>query len=381
MTIGIDASRAFSPEKTGTENYSYYLMQNLRAFLEHEEVILYVRKGVDIPFDLPRPWKVQEISWKYLWTQGGLSWELFWRPVDRLLVPSHALPWIHPKRSMIVVHGLEYEHIPEAYPFFSRVLLKIMTRLSCIWGRHIITVSESTKKDLIDFYHIDSEKITTIHQSVSDISGQGIGGSHEGKYNKKSSSRPKSRAERSQSCIKEKVSYFLVLGRLETRKNIIRTIEAFEIFKDIYHTNHRLILAGKPGYGYRKIQRKIQNSKYKKNIIERGYISETEKGKLLEHTETLLFLSRAEGFGLPLLEAQVARVPVIASDIPIMHEIAGEGAYFVKKDDMYEIARNMHEISKNDEKKRGILEKGRKNVVRFSWEQCAREIAEVLLKK
>lgn len=358
MIIGIDASRAFSSQPTGIQTYTFFVIQHLRIFLSQEDVVLYIKKNTVIPFPLPSRWKVREISWKYLWTQGGLSWEMFRRPVDVLFVPAHTLPWVCPRRSVVTIHGLEYERCPLGYSWCSRFYMRFFIQRSCKKASSLIAVSQITKKDIGSFYKVDTKKVRVIYE----------GPGNERLQEKKVSSQ-------------KKKPYFLCIGRLEYRKNIVRMIRAFECFKKKYKTDYQLLLVGSPGYGYSAIQKAIKESPFRKDIIEKGYVKEEEKQYLFDGADAFLFLSHAEGFGLPLLEAQAKNIPLVVSDIPIMHEIAGEGAYFVKKDDMYEIARNMHEISKNDEKKRGILEKGRKNVVRFSWERCAREIAEVLLKK
>src|SRR3989344_4737710 len=123
MIIGIDASRAFLKKRTGIEEYAYQTIRHLRPLLcEPHQVILYVRKKwgwqggrlrlllPSIDFELPKNWRVRGIWAPRFWTQGRLSSEmLFGKRPDVLFVPAHTVPLIHPKNTVVVVHGLEYE--------------------------------------------------------------------------------------------------------------------------------------------------------------------------------------------------------------------------------------------------------------------------------
>jgi glycosyltransferase involved in cell wall biosynthesis len=359
MKIGIDASRAFEKNPTGVGVYSREAIAHLREFLKDEEVVLYVRRGATISFDLPEKWRIREIAWKYFWTQGGLSLEMLVRPVDVLFVPAHTLPIVHPKKSVVVVHGLEYERCPEGYSFLSKMLLRWFTKYSCRVAYKIITVSEATKRDLVSFYNIDEKKIRVIYEGVPFFDSETGNEKPETENTKK--------------------PYFLFIGRLETRKNVVRMVEAFDDFRKRSQEMYQLVLAGKPGYGYEQIRQAIDTSPFCEDIIEKGYVSEEEKGELLRNTDALMFFSLAEGFGLPILEAQAMDVPVLCSDIPVFHEIAGKGALFADPRDTKSMMDVMSSITQNEEQMReNVVKWRRENVRRFSWEKCAREIAEVL---
>ncbi len=354
--IGIDASRAFLDQPTGIEKYSFFVIFFLREFLADREVILYVRSHTKIPFPLPEKWKVCEIKWKFFWTQGGLAFEMARRPPHILFVPSHTIPWIHPKRTFVTIHGLEYEKCLRGYSFFSRFFLRLFTRWSSRRS-HIVAVSQSTKKDLISHYGISKKKISVVYEGVLPLVQQK----------------------------KEKpihtIPYFVCIGRLEYRKNIVRTLEAFTLFRERTKKKYKLILVGKPGYGYKNITKAIKKNTFSQDIIEKGYVTEQEKQTILQGAEALLFVSLTEGFGLPILEAQMLKVPVITSFTSIGREIAGKGALFADPKDKESIAKKMIVITEYSRKKYAILQAGQENVKRFSWKKCAKEIAEVLLKK
>lgn len=348
MKIGIDASRAFSPQRTGIEEYSYQIIKHLMDKLDGHQVILYVRKNQKIEFDLPERWSTKVINFPRLWTQIGLSLEMLRHPIDVLFVSGHILPVIHPKRSIVTIHGLEYEMVPEAYSTLERLYMGFFIKKSCKWASRIIAVSKNTKNDLMNLYRIPEEKIFVVYEGVSNDQKIVIK-EHYKKY------RP----------------YLSFIGRLEKRKNIEGIIEAFNILKKKYKVPHKLILAGQEGFGYSDITRKIGKSKFKSDIILPGYVSEEEKYAILVGADVFLFPSYYEGFGLPILEAQSVGTPVITSNLSSMPEVAEESALLVPPEETGMIAEKIHELIADNDFRNAIIEKGKNNVEKFSWARCA----------
>ena len=173
--------------------------------------------------------------------------------------------------------------------------------------------------------------------------------------------------------------YLLFVGRLETRKNIVRIVEAFEFLKEQYHIPHELVLAGKPGYGYEKIRLRILESRFRDEIREVGYVNEEEKWKLLNGADVFLFPTLYEGFGIPILEAQSVEAPVVTSVTSSLPEVAGEGAIFVDPLRMESIAEGVQKLLVESEIRSGIIKRGTHNVSRFSWMSCAKNIARILV--
>lgn len=364
MLIGIDGSRAFLENRTGIEEYSYQVIKHLRGKLKNHQVILYLRKEQIVDFELPENWKVKNINFRKLWTQIGLSWELFTHPVDVLFVPAHTVPLVHPQKNIVVVHGLEYEFCPEAYSTWDRFYMRLSIKKSCQWASRIISVSQNTKKDLINLYNVTKDKIIVI--------GEG----YEEKFqNPKVKFQTNSKIQRSNF-----KPFILFVGRIEERKNIVKIIEAFEILKEKHDLPHKLVLAGRPGHGYENIKLKISDSEFKDEIVELGFVSEEDKWELLKNADVFVFPTKYEGFGIPILEAQSVGTPVVAANNSSIPEVAGEGAILVDPENSEAIANAVHQIISSEEIKKDLIEKGFENVKRFSWEKCAREIADILTK-
>ncbi len=167
MLIGIDASRAFTKNRTGIEEYSYQVIKYLRNKLNDAQVILYIRKNQEVDFDLPLNWRIKKMWLPYFTSQMRFSLEFLFNPIDTLLIPAHVVPPIHPRNTIVVIHGLEYKFVPNAYSLWARFYMSVVIRNSCSWAKKIIAVSKNTKKDLMELYKVPEEKIEVIYEGVS----------------------------------------------------------------------------------------------------------------------------------------------------------------------------------------------------------------------
>lgn len=354
MRIGIDASRAFIKNRTGIEEYSYQVIKHLVNEVENNQVVLYLRAGQEIDFALPKNWKTKTIKWPRFWTQAGLSLEMLLHPVDVLFVPAHTIPFIHPQKTVVTIHGLEYEFCGEAYSFWERTYMRCSIKNSCKWANKIIAVSKNTKNDLINLYKVSADKIDVIYNGFSK--------DYRLDENFQTDYKP----------------YLFFVSRLEERKNVANIVRAFEILKEQYKIPHKLLLGGKPGFGYEKIKNVIENVNSRKYIVELGYVSEEEKWNLLKHADIFLFPTFYEGFGLPAIEAQSVGTPVVTSNNSSIREVANGSALLVDPNNAEEIADATYKILSDEKTKQDLVQKGLENVKRFDWSKCASQIAALL---
>lgn len=358
MKIGIDASRALMKQKTGIEEYAHQTIKNLRGPLESHEVFLYIKEKdkKNLDFEIPENWALQVVPFNFFWTQLGLSWEMLMRPVDVLFIPAHTVPFVHPRKTVVTVHGLEYEHCPEGYSLYSRWFHHFFVTRSCHWARRIIAVSQNTRNDLVKMYKTRKDKISVVYNGFEITDGDS-----------KISFR------------KEKGKYLLYIGRIEQRKNIKNIIAAFEILKEKHHYEGKLLLAGKSGYGHEDIEEKIKKSRFKEDVERLGFISEEEKQGLLTDADLFLFPSLCEGFGIPILEAQSVGTPVVTSNFGPMDEVAGNKEILAIPTHPKHIADVANRILSDEKSYREVVKRGFANTKRFSWEKCGEGVAKVLL--
>lgn len=364
MKIGIDASRYVGEKATGVEWYSWHIIRGLlQTSAKGEEIILYSRNKLN-----PKDYKIGKakvknkiIDRKRLWTLKGLSDEMKKNAPDVLFVPSHTLPLNLPKRSVITIHDVAFKRIRSSYSFTQYHYLNWSTKFAVKKASQIIVPSEATANDLVEFYNCDRKKIMVVpHGFVAPES-----------FDKNIF---KDSPALSHFGIGPKMKYLLFVGRLESKKNLVRLIEAFAKF----HTknpDYKLILAGKRGYGFKDIWAKVRELNVVNHVIMPGYITEEEKAALYSYCQAFLFPSLYEGFGLPILEAFYYGKPVMVSDNSSLPEVAGKCGIYVDPYKVESISKGLVKVLKLDGAK------GKKLLGNFSWEEAAKKTLSILKEK
>lgn len=386
MVIGINAAAAIKQPRTGVEEYCYQLIKHLAMLEESREhrFFLYVPsflKGGENPFDflLPDNFEVHELNWPLpMWTQARLTPHLLFNKPDVLFIPVHILPFVHPRNSVVTIHGLEYEYYPKMYPWRHLQYLRFSTKYAVRHARKVIAVSENTKNDLVKFYGAGTRKIEIVHHGVN-FNHNSL---HPSLYKREGA--PPLFQRGGWGALN--FPYLLFIGRIELKKNILGILEAYKILKEKYKIPHQLVLAGAPGFGYDEIRSALTENISLlslpradfRQIWELGYVSEEEKWRLLRGADVFLFPTFYEGFGMPILEAQSAGAPVVASDNLSTSEVAGDSAMLVDPQNPQTIADAVYKIIDDKVMRDRLIESGCKNVKRFSWEKCAKETFDIL---
>jgi glycosyltransferase involved in cell wall biosynthesis len=312
------------------------------------------------PKKIALPARQLVIPFRRLWTQIRLSWEvLINRRIKTLFIPSHVMPLIHPKKTVITLHDAAFKRTPESYGFLSRNYLDWSTRFAVRRAKKIIVPSETTKRDLMKFYKADEKKIEVIpHGFDRNTPGNAPG---EVRMN----------LERFKV---EPHKYFLFVGRIETKKDLTTLVKAFRTSLEEM-PGLKLLLCGKPGVGSDAIHKEAEGCDA---IVFTGYLTDKEKWILLENCLAFVFPSLYEGFGLPLLEAMHAGVPIIASKIPTSWEIAKENALFFKTGDTKGLAEHLEWVANGTGSRSDYIKNHKKTLEKYSWNRCAKRTWEVL---
>jgi len=263
------------------------------------------------------------------------------------------LPFFYFGKSIITVHDLAIYKNPNWFPRRQWFGKNILTPLSVYKAKKIIAVSENTALDLMELFKIKKEKIEVIHEGVEN-------------YNEFIIDEEKIKAE-----LKLKDPFFLFIGTLEPRKNIVGLIEAFSQFlQTSKDPSFKLVLAGKKGWQYEPIFEAIKKLKLEDNVIYAGYVNLTEKVYLLKNALAFVFPSFYEGFGLPILEAMNMGVPIITSNIASIPEIVIDNALLVDPYNAKSIAEAMAKIATDGELRDKLIMKGRGIAQNFTWRAC-----------
>jgi len=365
MIIGIDASRYNLESGTGVELYSVKIINGIIEYFKHHPdhtIVLYSPRKLT----LYRTQKIQHriIPFKRFWTKIRLSMEMLFHKPDVLFVPSHVLPHFCPKKSIITIHDTAFMHLKKEYSKREYWYLKKTTKYAARKASSIIVPSEATKKDLMHFFNCSAEKIHVIPHG-SDFKPKKFHADFDTKALEQLGLR---RAD----------NFFLFIGRLESKKNLVRLIEAFAKFHETFK-NFKLILAGRRGTGFSRILKTVQKLKLTDCVFMPGYILENEKHVLLKYCNAFVFPSLYEGFGFPILEAFSYQKPVITSPAASIPEVAEDAAILVDPYDINSIAEGMKKIVTDPKIKEKLLAKEEQQLKKFNWEVAVLKTIKVLV--
>ncbi|MFH0936728.1 MAG: glycosyltransferase family 1 protein [Candidatus Daviesbacteria bacterium] len=405
MIIGFDASRAFISNRSGTENYSYQLLINLARLDQTNNYHIFLRppttlESAKATFSWPSNFKLILLPYPRFWTQFGLAKQTFIDPLDVLFIPAHTVPLIRKPglKTVMTVHDLGAEFLPQAHQVKQRLYLKMMTDFQLKSATHLIAVSKSTKKDIIQKVGVPEKNISVIYEG----------------YNQELF---KAKPDRDNTILKqfelEKNNYFLFVGTIQPRKNLVRVIEAYAIFlgvtgasvrgdaeessqastayspkanedapetpkrQDPSHIVPQLVLVGSKGWLSDEIYELPKKLGIQNKVKLLGYVPDEKLPVLYSNALAFVFPSLYEGFGLPILEAFASSCPVLTSNTSSLPEVAGKAALLVNPESVEEIAHGMEKIM--DQKLRTkLIQEGKKQLQKFSWEKCARETLKIL---
>lgn len=345
--IAIDASRSIDGvQKTGVEVVSDALLKKLLDPNPLNPIITFYTPQ-QIPW-LPK--NAQRVITRHrFWTIIGLSLAMLRDKPDALFVPVHTLPFFCPKKTVRAIHDVSFLRQPDAYSLRERTYMKFDLWRAKRICTSVIVPTEAVKHDLVNLLGWPAEKIVVTGWGVPEASTY--------------PSHPSS-----------SVQSVLFIGRIEEKKNVANIIRAFGIFKET-HSDWEFILAGKPGHGFEAIEPLLKNP----GVHHLGYISNEKKAELLAGASMLAFVSREEGFAFPMLEAFQAKVPVLASSIPTLIEIAEDAALFAEPNDVQKIAENMSLIADNSAVRASLVAKGTEKLKKYSWESVTEKVLKTLI--
>ncbi len=257
--------------------------------------------------------------------------------------------------SVAVIHDLNFEHYPKDLPWMvSRYYRRMFPRFARKASR-IATVSEYSKKDIIQRYLVDHQKIDVVYNGVS------------------SHFHPLSEAE--QESVRRSFSsnkpYFLFVGSLNPRKNLKNLFLAFDEFKKKDNKDIKLIVAGARMWWTDDMRFTYENMQYRNDVIFTGRVSDSELVKLVASALALTYVSGFEGFGIPILEAFQCKTPVITSNVTSMPEVAGDAAIQVNPFDIGEITDALQRIAVESGLRTELVRKGEEQCLKFSWDRSA----------
>ena len=340
MRIGYDAKRYYH-NRTGLGNYSRTVVNAMRSQHEDVDAVLYDCKALERTFALGRRAKREGCELFH-----GLSNELP-RDIVKAGVPS-----------IVTMHDVAWRTFPDMYKPWDRMIYDWKYGWSCRNATHVVCISESTKRDVMRFYNVPEERISVIYQPVQGVFY--VNGNVNGNENEVQGDR--------------RGSYILTVGSINSRKNLMGMVKALEMIPE--DERLPLVVVGN-GREYRqRVEEYIDSHHLREWVRIESNIHEAERLKeLYAGAVCMLYPSFYEGFGLPVVEAQLQGCPVITSNVSSLPEAAGPDALLVNPAQTEEIAEALRLLLSSEEERKRRGEAGRRYCMEmFSPERLTEEM-------
>lgn len=256
---------------------------------------------------------------------------------------------------LLVVHDLAFKHFPQYISWMQRWHYAAMTPIFLKKAKRVVTVSECSKQDIIQTY-------ASINLNPTVISGAARAGFAPITWEEK---------EQVKEAYTDGYEYFLCVGGINPRKNMIHILKAFSLFKKWHKSNMKLVFVGRLAWQYQDFLEKLETFKYRKDVVLTGYVAENILQKLTSAAYGALYVSDFEGFGLPIVEAMQSGVPVVTANNSSMPEVGGDAVLYAESNNPESIAAQMQILYRNEQMREKLIQKGLERAQNYSWEKAA----------
>ncbi len=360
MRIGFDAKRAFL-NASGLGNYSRNTINALHQYNPENQLILFTPEIKNelfsnySQFEVVSPQNRMFRIYSSFWRNFMVSRELKTRGIDIFHGLSNELPkGIHKTEipSVVTIHDLIFIRFPEFYKAIDSKIYFSKVKYACSSAQKIIAISEQTRDDIIRFFHVDSNKIEVVYQSVSPVFFErGNSETLRSKYNLKK-------------------QFILSVGTHEPRKNQLSLLKAIKSEKlDI-----QVVFVGKHTSYTKKMNRFISENKMEDQVNFLNGISENDLAGLYRLATLSVYISFFEGFGLPVIESMASGCPVITSNVSCLPETAGGAAVLCAPNDTNDLGKQIKSLLENEINRMGLVEQGLERAKIFHPEHYSKKM-------
>jgi glycosyltransferase involved in cell wall biosynthesis len=367
MKIGYDAKRAFL-NNTGLGNFSRWLIKTTAEYYPENTYLLYTPKLK------PNKWrtffdsfpniKIITPAGKYLtalWRSKGVVSNLKADCIDIYHGLSYELPLGIGQsgiKSVVTIHDLIFLRFPQYYSWINRLIYTAKTKRACKTADKVIAISERTKQDLVELLHIDPDKIEVIYQGCAP------------EFGIKQSSEQKATAKHKYNLPEQ---FILNVGTIEERKNLMLLAKAMRHLK----TNIPVVVVGKATPYLDEVKAFLAANNLTDKMLFRHDVSFDDLPAVYQSARLFVYPSRYEGFGIPVLEALVSGIPVIAATGSCLEEAGGEYSRYVTPNDERELAKKADEVLNDSGLQQSMIAAGLDYAQRFEDRNLAAQLMNV----
>ena len=367
MIIGIDGNEANIEHKVGIGEYAYQLLCQFHKIATQRKDLqfkIYLKFAPRVEMPVPTEnWHYQIVGPEKFWTQIGLPFRLITetKKPDIFFSPSHYAPRFSPIPTAISIMDLSYIHFPELFTKHDLYQLVNWTKYSAKNAYKIFTISNFSRDDIIKTYGKNSKDVVNTYLGVKPVNSSKV------------------HKVESMEDLKKKFGidskYVLFVGTLQPRKNIAKLIEAFSKIKT---KNIKLIIVGKKGWLWEEIIQAPEKYGIAERVKFLDFVTDQDLPSLYKNAECFVLPSLYEGFGLPVLEAMQYGCPVLVSNVSSLPEVGGDACLYFDPENADEIAQKIDLVISDEKQRKEMIEKGKIQVKKFSWEKTAKQTLQVL---
>jgi len=286
---------------------------------------------------------------------------------DLYHIPLNSVAWWMPQPYVLTIHDMSTVLFTTRHDL-RRNFHEERYRRGATRAARVITVSNSTRRDIETVLHLPSKSVHTIYSAPDPAFAMDT-------YN----------ADQDRQLLdRYSITYPFILyaGTIRAQKNVPRLVEAFAVIRQELeghprYRDLRLVIIGDEISKYPSVRQAVVQTRAEQAVRFLGFVPTETLRVFYRAAELFAFPSLYEGFGLAPLEAMACGTPVVASSIPSLVEAVGEAAELVTPDNVFDIARGLREVLLDDEKRKRMVIAGHEQAARFHWDQTAREVLKV----
>lgn len=297
---------------------------------------------------------------RFMWNAWTIPLFLYRHRID-VFHTQYILPLSLPRRTKVIthIHDVSFRAFPKFIGWKDRLFLALFIPRSLRRSDRIVTPSVFTRDEVMKYYQgLSASEIAVIPNALGDAF-------------LRMSTADEREAVRKKYRLPEK--FIVSVGTMQPRKNIPALIRIFALIRERLPEYSLVLVGDSDGHNADpNVRAIIDELGIASSVIFTGYVDENDLPALIGSAAAFVFPSFYEGFGVPLLEAMSQDVPVVASDIPVFHEVAGDAAAFIDTDNLVRSAEIVYTLLVTETLQKRLIEAGRERLTKFSWEQSAR---------
>lgn len=362
MRIGVNTRLLLDGKMDGIGWFAAETLQRIvRAHPEHDFYFFFDRKPSATflfadnvhPIILP-PQARHPVLW-FLFFEISVKNALARHKIDLFLSPECYLSLRAKVPTLTVIHDLNYEHAKGNLKASHQRYMDYFSPKFAHHSTRIATVSEFSKQDIVSTYNISPDKIDVVYDGV-----------HLGYHTLDAHTKQQVREQYAQGC-----PFFIFVGTIIRRKNLANLLTAFDRFKNTTKANWKLLVVGHKAWWQDELKAAYNQMQHCDDVSFVGRADSETLINLMGSAEALAYPSFFEGFGIPIVEAFHAEIPVITSNCTSMPEIAGDAALLVDPTDITMLEDALCKIYTDPALREDLIMKGRHQRTKFSWDRTA----------